>query len=125
MVYYKYLDTSDGANSTETVDANDVTIYTIDLTEAGNSEAVGIEGIGKRTYQITTSSVGGSGTLTLQYSIDGINWDTEVDDSGTDVTWTISSDTTFKYSDSVLSGRYHRFNIDGSNSSGTITIRVV
>lgn len=125
MVYYKYLDTASGANSVETTDTNGVTIYTIDLDTANNTEGIGIEGIGKRTYQITTSSVGGSGTLTLQYSIDGINWDTEVDDSGTDVTWTISSDTTFKYSDSVLSGRYHRFNIDGSNTAGTITIRVV
>lgn len=125
MVYYKYLDTSSGANSTESTDSNGVTIYTISLAAANNTEAVGIEGIGKRTYQMTTSSVGGSGTLTLQYSIDGINWDTEVDDTGTDVTWTISSDTVFKYSDSVLSGRMHRFNIDGSNSSGTITIKVV
>ena len=125
MVYYKYLDTSTGANSTETTDSNGVTIYTISLNAANDTEPVGIEGTGKKTYQITTSSVAGSGTLTLEYSIDGISWDTEVDDSGTDVTWTISSDTTFKYSDLVLSGRYHRFNIDGNNSGGTITIKVV
>lgn len=121
---YEYLNNS-SANSTETTDSNGVTIYTLDLSTAGTSQAWGINGKDKVTYQIETSSVAGSGTLTLQYSVDDINWDTEVDDAGTDITWTISSDSTFKYADLVLTGSSQRFSWDGNNSAGDLKIKVL
>lgn len=121
---YRYLNSSDGANSTSSIDANDVTIYTLDVTGAINTEGVGLNGIPK-TYELIGASLTGSGTVKLQFSLDGITWTDAVDGSGNSVSYTMSSSTLSEvYKDFQVVGTAQRWVIDGSNTAGTLTIKV-
>ena len=120
----KYLDTSDGANSTEST-VNVKTVYSLDLSQSWNTLGYGVNGKTIVMFQFISSSVGGSGTLTAQYSLDDTNWYTLVDTDGTDVTWTVSSDTDWVFVTDLTAYPSIRFSHDGNNSAGTIKIGAV
>lgn len=120
MANYTYLDTSDGNNSTE---VNEV--YSIDLSASWDTEGYGVNGRSIVMFQFITSSVGGSGTLTAQYTINDTDWYTLVDTDGNDVTWTISSDTDWVFITDLTAYSSIRFTHDGSNSAGTIKVGAI
>lgn len=123
---YRYLDSNDGNNSVSTTDANGQTVYTLDITEAITTDGVGLDG-GAVTYElIGTSLTGPAGTVKLQFSLDGILWTDAVDGNGDAVTYTMSTSTLAEvYKDFQVVGTAQRWVIDGSNTAGTLTIKVV
>ena len=120
---YRYLNSSDGANSTSSTDANGVTVYTLDATEAITTEGVGLNEA-PVTYELLGSSLTGSGTVKLQFSLDGITWTDAVDSTGTAINFTVTTTLSEVVKDFQVIGTAHRWVIDGDNSTGTITIKV-
>lgn len=122
---YRYLNSSDGANSTSSTDANGVTVYTLDATESITTEGVGLNE-SPVTYELIGTGLTGSGTVKLQFSLDGITWTDAVDGNGDPVSYTMSSSTLSEvYKDFQVVGTAQRWVIDGSNTAGTLTIKVV
>lgn len=122
---YYYLNASDSSGS-ETTDANGVTVYTLDVTEATTTLGVGLNG-SPVTYELTGTGLTGSGTVKLQFSCDnGLTWTDAVDNDGNAVSYTMSSSTLSEVvKDFQVIGTAQRWNIDGSNTTGTLTIKVV
>lgn len=121
---YKYLNADDSSGS-ESLDANDVTIYTLNVTNAINTFSVGLDG-NPRAYELIGTGLEGSGTVKLQFSLDGILWTDAVDNSGNAVSFTMSSSTLQEVvKDFQVIGTAHHWVISGSNTAGTLTIKVV
>lgn len=121
---YEYLNASDGSG-VETTDDNGITIYTLDVTSAINTFSVGLDN-SPRTYELIGAGLTGSGTVKLQFSLDGILWTDAVDGDGNAVTYTMSTSTLAEvYKDFQVVGTAQRWVIDGSNTAGTLTIKVV
>lgn len=123
---YRYLNTSDGENSTTSEDDNGATVYTIDVTEASTTLGVGLDG-SPVTYELTGAGLTGSGTVKLQFSCDNeLTWTDAVDNDGNTVSYTMSSSTLSEVvKDFQVIGNAQRWNIDGSNTDGDLTIKVV
>ena len=122
---YRYLDSDDGNNSTSTLDTNGQTVYTLDITAAITTDGVGLSE-SPVTYELIGVDVTGSGTVKLQFSLDGITWTDAVDGNGDAVSYTMSSSTLAEvYKDFQVVGTAQRWVIDGSNTAGTLTIKVV
>lgn len=120
---YRYLNSDDGANSTSSTDTNGQTVYTLDATEAINTEGVGIDGSAV-TYELAGDSLTGSGTVKLQFTVDGLTWTDAVDGDGNAVSYTVTTSLSEVVKDFQVIGTAQRWVIDGSNSTGTITIKV-
>lgn len=121
---YRYLNADDGSGS-ETTDSNGVTVYTLDVTEATTTYGVGINE-SPVTYELTGTGLTGSGTVKLEFTLDGISWTDAVDGSGSAVSFTMSSSTLSEVvKDFQVIGTAQRWNIDGSNTDGDLTIKVV
>lgn len=122
---YYYLNASDSSGS-ESTDANGVTVYTLDVTEATTTLGVGLNG-SPVTYELTGTGLTGSGTVKLQFSCDNeLTWTDAVDSDGNAVSYTMSSSTLSEVvKDFQVIGTAQRWNIDGSNTTGTLTIKVV
>jgi hypothetical protein len=121
---YRYLNADDGSGS-ETTDTNGVTVYTLDATEAITTYGVGIDG-SPVTYELKGTGLTGSGTVKLQFTLDSITWTDAVDSDGNAVSFTTSSATLDEVvKDFQVIGTAQRWNIDGSNTDGDITIKVV
>lgn len=120
---YRYLDAEDSSGS-QSVDTNGQTVYTLDVTEAINTEGVGLDGSPK-TYELIGTGLTGSGTVKLQFTLDNILWTDAVDNSGSAVTYTMSSSTLSEvYKDFQVVGTAQRWVIDGDNTDGDLTIKV-
>ena len=121
---YRYLNADDGSGS-ESTDANGVTVYTLDATEAITTYGVGINE-SPVTYELNGTGLTGSGTIKLQFTLDNITWTDAVDNAGSAVSFTMSSSTLDEVvKDFQVIGTAQRWNIDGSNTDGDITIKVV
>ena len=121
---YRYLNAGDGSGS-ESTDANGVTVYTLDATEAITTYGVGINE-SPVTYELNGTGLTGSGTIKLQFTLDNITWTDAVDNAGSAVSFTMSSSTLDEVvKDFQVIGTAQRWNIDGSNTDGDITIKVV
>lgn len=125
---YKYLSLASGTQTTS-IDSNDVTKYTFDATIDFVTNAIGLDNSIKYVdYRIATSGiVGTTGTLTYQYSQDGINWDTMKDGSGNTIIYTVDSSLgTVRVYNGVIRGNHERWVFEnGNTSAGTIAISVV
>ena len=121
---YRYLNSSDGANSTNSTDTNGQVVYTLDVTEAITTEGVGLDGK-PVTYELIGTGLTGSGTVKLQFSLDNITWTDAVDSSGSAISYTMSSSTLNEVvKDLQVIGTAHHWVIDGSNTGGDLTIKV-
>ena len=121
---YRYLNADDGSGS-ESTDANGVTVYTLDATEAITTYGVGINE-SPVTYELNGTGLTGSGTIKLQFTLDHITWTDAVDNAGSAVSFTMSSSTLDEVvKDFQVIGTAQRWSIDGSNTDGDITIKVV
>jgi hypothetical protein len=125
---YKYLSAYSGT-STTTTDTNGISVYTFDCTDNFITNNVGTDNSVKYTdYRIVpTGIVGTTGTLTYQYSQDGINWDTMKDSSGNTIVYTVDNTlATVRVYNGVIRGNFERWNFaKGNTSAGTITICLV
>jgi hypothetical protein len=120
----RYLDTDNGANSTagtKTTAKGTIPSYTIDVSEAWNSQYVEIDSsINSLNFQIVEdNTISGSGTMKLQFSVDGVNF-TDV----TGASYSVGASMNEAVIYSTDSSGYLRFNNDGSASSGDVTIIV-
>lgn len=120
---YRYLNTSDGLNTTTSTDANSVQTILVDADLIHTTESFG-GSKGDRTLSIVLQLAGisGSGTLTFQYSPDNINWYTVQDDSGNNVVITIDNTLNSGVGDALIelnepNFAFYRF----SHASGTIS----
>lgn len=120
---YEYLNTFDGANSVESTDANGKTVWSLDSGENWNTVYLGVSRTDKvLSFKIIPDSIVDTGTLTYEYSIDGINWSTVVTASGDEVEFDISNTLgTVNLTDTILNGNYRRFT-NSACTSGTIKI---
>lgn len=120
---YKYLNTSDGLHSTTSIDSNNITVYAIDVTEAVQTQSVGIN---KRAvaYELIGANLTGTGTVKLQFSFDDITWTDAVDNSGNAISYSLTGAFSEVVKDFQLVGNSQRWHIDGSNTAGTITIKL-
>lgn len=118
-----YIQTDNGLNQTEGTDSKGRITYLLDLTEAINTQAIATEMNTKYSFSFQYAGVTGSGTLKAQFSIDGINWIDDIDNSGTAITYTVDSNRidTLTYI-GTTKGELLRFNIDGLNTAGTVLI---
>ena len=121
---YRYLDSNDDNNSVSTTDANGQTVYTLDITEAITTDGVGLSE-SPVTYELIGVDVTGSGTVKLQFSLDGITWTDAVDGSGTAISFTMTTDFTEVVKDFQVIGIAQKWVVDGDNTAGTLTIKVV
>lgn len=116
------LSTSDGSNATavtlETARGN-ISGYKIDADTAWNTQAVGIDGtVQSLNFQINeVDSVTSTGTVKLQFSVDGINF---VDVTGKSYTIPTDLPQTLVYETKAQG--YLRWNNDGSATGGTVAI---
>lgn len=122
---YRYLNADDSSGS-ESTDANGVTVYTLDVTEATTTLGVGLNG-SPVTYELTGTGLTGSGTVKLEFSCDnGLTWTDAVDNDGNAISYTMSSSTLSEVvKDFQVIGTAQRWNIDGDNTDGDLTIKVV
>jgi hypothetical protein len=125
---YKYLSASTGT-ATSLTDANGVTKYTFDATVDFITNSIGTDNSVEYTdYKIVTTGITGTtGTLTYQYSHDGITWDTMLNSSGSTIVYTVNSSMgTVRVYNGVIKGNFERWNFSkGNTSAGTITISLV
>jgi hypothetical protein len=124
---YRYLNADDSSGS-KTTDSNGVTVYTLDVDTATTTFGVGLNET-PVTYELTGAGLTGSGTVKLQFSCDnGLTWTDAVDSNGNGnaVSYTMSSSTLSEVvKDFQVIGVAQRWNIDGSNTGGTLTIKVI
>lgn len=125
---YRYLRNSTNTSDSTGLDDNQVDINYHDADTSMISESVGA---GKSSrilhFAIVADSLAGTaGSLTLQFSDDGLNWSTALDDSDASVEFTIDNTFSGDYI-TIIDPPYphYRFNYDaGSVTAGTIAIRV-
>ena len=119
-----YLSTNNGSNisSSETVttrEGNSVTKYYLDAAAAWSTEVVGIDPSRKNwAFQVVqNATVSGTGSIKLQYSVDGDNF---VDVTGQTITVEAGVNSVIIYSKQVEG--YLRLSNDGSASGGSVSI---
>ena len=118
----KYLTTD---NATSSIDSNGLTKWTIPLSANFTTEFDISNSTNTISLRAYSSAADGSGTLTLQYSNDRINWETVTDDSGANVTWTIDGTDTDGIDIKNPAVGWYRMNYTkGTNTAGTIVITV-
>lgn len=126
---YKYLRNNANSSSSTGTDVNDVVIHYHDADTDFVSESFGA---GKSTrilhIDISNDSLAGTGgSLVCEFSDDGINWNTLLDDSDSSVEFTINSSFTGDYI-TINNPPYphYRFSYTaGSVTDGTLSLRVM
>lgn len=126
---YRYLRNTTNTSDSTGLDDNEVEINYHDADTAFTTEAVGA---GKTdriiNFNVVPSSITGTGgTLTIQFSDDGINWKTLLDDSGSDIEWTVDNTLAEDYA-TIINPKYPHYRLNytvGSVTGGTLAIRLL
>jgi len=114
------------AGTYQTESVNGENKYIINIDENWTSESFDYVGVSSLSIRVFSTDADGEGTLTLQYSVNNIDFETLKDSLGADIVWTIDGTDVDGY-DAILPFQgWYRFNyVNTDNSEGNLYISVV
>lgn len=107
----------------QTIIENQVEKYVISLSSSFETIPLDVKGNNTLSFRIYSYDADGSGTIILQYSINGVEWETVTDSSSNNMSWVIDG-TDIDGSDIQLpaNGYYRLKYTFGTNTAGTMII---